>query len=103
MKFLVRKMTLATTPAVLLSQAGRMPFSNYIILLDETAVTGAIASSWVRPPEAPSSIVLFHSGILHLALRLSMAFGLWNELFTMPIQFLKSELQLILSGATQEV
>ena len=49
------------------------------------------------------SIVLLHSGILCLALRLSMPFGLWNELFTMPIQCLKCKLLLILSGATQEV
>ena len=33
---------LATTPAVLLGQAGRTPFSNYVIKPDETGVTGAI-------------------------------------------------------------
>ena len=75
-----------TTPAVLLSQAGQTPFSNYVIQPDET-LTGAIVSSCLQLPEAPSSVVLLHSGILRLALRLSMAFGLWNELFTMPIQF----------------
>ena len=73
----------------------------YIIQPDESNVTGAIASSCVQLPEAPSSIVLLHSGILCLALRLSMAFGLWNELFTMSKQFLKCKLQQILSGATK--
>ena len=95
--------TLATTPAMLLGQAGQTPFSNYIIKLDETGVTGEIVSSCVQLLEAPSSIVLHHSGILHLALPLSVAFGLWNELFTMSIQFLKCKLWLILSEATQEV
>ena len=54
---LVRKTALAVTPAVILGQAGRMPFSNYVIKLDETGVTGAIASSCVQFPKAPSSIV----------------------------------------------
>ena len=89
------------TLAVLPSQAGRMPFSNYTIHLDETGVTGAIASSCLQLPEAPSPVVLLHSGILRLALPLSMAFDLWNELFTMSIQFHKCKLQLILSGAAQ--
>ena len=44
--------------------------------------------------EAPSFIVLLHSGILHLALQLSVAFGMWNELFTMLTQSLKCKLQL---------
>ena len=39
------KTALATTPAVLLGQAGRTPFSNYVIKPDETGVTGAIGSS----------------------------------------------------------
>ena len=39
-------MALATTPAVLLSQAGRTPFSNYAIKPDKTGVTGAIVSSY---------------------------------------------------------
>ena len=38
---LVRKTALVTTPAVLLGQLGWMPFSNYVIKLDET---GAIVS-----------------------------------------------------------
>ena len=44
---LVRKTALATTPAVLLGQAGWTPFSNYVIKPDETGVTGtgAIVSS----------------------------------------------------------
>ena len=41
----MRKTALATTPAVLLSQAGQTPFSNYVIKPDETDVTGAIVSS----------------------------------------------------------
>ena len=41
----MQKMALAMTPAVLLGQVGRMPFSNYVIELDETGVTGAIVSS----------------------------------------------------------
>ena len=86
----MRKMALATTPAtVLLGQTGRTPFSNYVIEPHVTGVTSAIASSCVQLPEAPFFVVLLHSGILRLALRLSMAFGLWNELFTMPIQFHK--------------
>ena len=56
--------------------------------LDETSVTGAIVSSCIQLPEAPSPVVLHHSRILRLALRLSIAFGLWNELFTMSKQFL---------------
>ena len=80
-----------------------MPFSKYIIQPDETGVTGAIASSCVQLLEAPSSVVLHHSGTLCLALRLSMEFSFSDELFTMPIQILKCKLQLILSGATQEV
>ena len=95
---------IATTPAMLHSQAGQTPFSNYIIQPDETGVTGAIASSCIQLPGAPSSVVLLHSGIiLHLALQLSMAFGLWNELFIMSMQFLRCKLQLILSGATKKV
>ena len=80
------KTALATTPAMLLGQAGRTPFSNYVIKPDETGMTGAIASSCVQLPEAPSSVVLHHSGILRLALRLSVVFGLWNKLFTMSMQ-----------------
>ena len=80
-----------------------MPFSNCVIQPDETSVTGAIASSCIQLLEAPTSVVSHHSGILRLALQLSMAFGLWNELFTMSIQFLKCKLQLILLGATQGV
>ena len=88
----MRKTALATTPAVLLGQAaGWTPFSNYVIKPDETGVTGAIVSksSCVQLPEAPSSVVLHHCGIILLALRLSVVFGLWNELFTMSIPFLK--------------
>ena len=70
---------------MLLDQVGQTPFSNYVIQTDETGVTGAIARSCVHLPEAPSSVVLHHSGILRLALQLSVVFGLWNELFTMPI------------------
>ena len=54
-------------------QVGRTPFSNYVIKRDETGVTGAIASSCVQLPEAPFLIVLYHCGILRLALRLSVA------------------------------
>ena len=57
-------------------------------------MTGAIASSCIQLLEAPSFIVLLHSGILHLALQLSVAFGMWNELFTMLAQSLKCKLQL---------
>ena len=39
------KTALATIPAMLLGQAGRTPFSNYVIKADETRVTGAIGSS----------------------------------------------------------
>ena len=53
----MRKTTLATTPVVLLGQAGQTPFSNYVIQPDETGMTGAIASSCVQLPEAPSSAV----------------------------------------------
>ena len=38
----MRKTALAATPAVLLGQAGRTPFSNYVIKPDETGMTGAI-------------------------------------------------------------
>ena len=38
----MRKTAHAATPAVLLGQAGRTPFSNYVIKPDETGVTGAI-------------------------------------------------------------
>ena len=69
----MRKIALAMTPAVLLGQAGRTPFSNYVIKLYETGVISAIASSCVQLPEAPSSVVLHHCGILRLALRLSVA------------------------------
>ena len=96
-------MALATTPAMLHGRTGRTPFSKHVIQPDEIGVTGAIASSCVQLLKVPSSVVLLHSGILPLALRLSMAFGLWNELFTMPIQFHKYKVQLILSGATQEI
>ena len=41
----MRKTALATTPAVLLGQAGRTPFSNYIIKSDETGVTGAMLAA----------------------------------------------------------
>ena len=41
----MQKTALATTPAVLLGQAGQMPFSNYVIKPDETGVTGADVSS----------------------------------------------------------
>ena len=44
--------------------SGLMPFSNYIIKLDESGVTGVIASSCVQLPEAPSFAVLLHRGIL---------------------------------------
>ena len=71
----------ATTPAILLDQVGRMPFSNYVIQSNETSVTGAIASSCVQLPEALSSVVVHHCGILCLPLQCSMVFGLWNELF----------------------
>ena len=64
----MRKTELAMTPAVLLGQAGQTQFSNYVIKPDETGVTGAIVSSCIQLPEAPSSIVLLHSGILRLAL-----------------------------------
>ena len=64
----MRKTELAMTPAVLLGQAGWMPFSNYIIKPDETGVTGAIVSSCIQLPEAPSSIALLRSRILRLAL-----------------------------------
>ena len=47
-------MVLATTPAVLLSQTGWMPFSNYVIELYEIGMTGAVASSCVQLLEAPS-------------------------------------------------
>ena len=94
-------MGLATTTTMFLGQAGLMPFSSYVIQPDETSVTGAITSNGVQLPEAPTSALMLHSGILCLALRLSVAFGLWNELFTMAIQFLKCKLQLILSGATR--
>ena len=43
----MRKTALATTPAVLLGQAGLTPFSNYVIKPDETGVTGAIAAAAV--------------------------------------------------------
>ena len=79
----MQKTALATTPAVLLRQAGWTPILNYVIQPDETGVAGATASSCLQLPEALSSVVL-----LHLALRLCVAFGLWNELFTMSIQFL---------------
>ena len=69
------KTTLATTLTMLLSQAGRTPFSNYVIQPDKTSVTGAIANSCVQLPEAPS-VVLLHSGILRLALLHSITFGL---------------------------
>ena len=72
----MQKMALAMTPTVLLGQVGQTPYSNYVIQPDETGVTGAIVSSCVLLQEAPTSIVLLHSGIL--ALRLSMAFGLWH-------------------------
>ena len=72
-------------PAVLLGQAGQTSLSYYIIQPDETGTTGAIASSCVQAMEAPSSVVLHHFEILHLALQLSVTFGLWNELFTMSI------------------
>ena len=71
----MQKRALATNPAMLLGQAGWMPFSNYVIQPDET-MTGAIASSCVQLLEAPSSVVLHHCGILRLPLRLSMAFDL---------------------------
>ena len=99
----MRKTALATTSTMLLGQARWTPCSNYVIQAHETGVTDANASSCVQLPEAPSSNVLYHSGILCLALRLSVAFGLWNELLTISIQFLKCRLQLILLGATQEV
>ena len=98
----MQKRALATTPAVLLDQAVQTLFSNYVIKLDETGMTGAIASSCLQLLEAPSPVVLHHSGILRLALRPSVAFGFWNELFTLLIQFLKCKLQLFLSEATQE-
>ena len=41
----MRKTALATTPAVLLGQAGRTPFSNYVIKPDETGVTGALSTA----------------------------------------------------------
>ena len=41
----MRETALATSPAVLLGQAGQTPFSNYVIKPDETGVTGAIVSS----------------------------------------------------------
>ena len=77
-------MTLATTPAMF-GQARSTPFSNYIIQLDETGATGAIASSCVQLPEAPTSVVLHDVELLAL---LYVAFDLWNELFTMSIQLL---------------
>ena len=64
----MRKTALATTPAMLLGQAGWTPFSNYEIKPDKTGVTGAIAICCVQLPEAPSSVVLYHCGILRLAL-----------------------------------
>ena len=85
---------LATTPAVLFGQAGRTPFSNYVSQPDETGATGAIASSCGQLLKAPTSVVLHHCGILRLAQRLSVASGLWNELFTMSIQFFNCKLQL---------
>ena len=85
---------------VLIGTQGRTPFSDYVIQSNETGMTGAIANSCVQLLEAPSAVVLHHGGIHRLALRLSVAFSLWNELFTMSIQFLKCKLQLILSGAT---
>ena len=81
--------------------SGMDAISNYVIKLDETGVIGAIANSCVQFPKTPSSVVLLHSGIPHLALRLSVAFGLCNELYTMSIQIPKCILQLVLSGATQ--
>ena len=91
----------ATTPAILLDQVGRMPFSNYVIQSNETSVTGAIANSCVQLPEAPSSVVVHHCGILCLPLQCSMVFGCGMNYFTMSIQFLKCKLQLMLLGATQ--
>ena len=38
---------LTTTPAMLLGQAGQMPFSNYVIKPDETGVTGGGAAAAV--------------------------------------------------------
>ena len=98
----MRRRALATTPVVLLDQAGHTPFSDYAELCnsEETGMIVAIVSSCEQLLKAPSCAFLLHSGI-RLALRLSMAFGLWNELFTMLIQFLRCKLQLILPGATQ--
>ena len=44
---LVRKTALATTPVGLLGQAGRTPFSNYVIKPDETGVIGAMLAASV--------------------------------------------------------
>ena len=63
-------------PAMLLGQAGWMPFSNYVIQPNETGVTDAIVRSCIQHPDAPSSVVLHNCGISGLALRLNMAFGL---------------------------
>ena len=83
----MQKTALATTPAMLLGQTRRAPFSNYVIKPDDTGVTGAIASSCIQLPKDPSLVFMHHSGIPRLALQLSVAFGLWNELFTISIPF----------------
>ena len=61
-------MAFTMIPAVALGQARRMPFSNYIIQLDETGMTSANANNCIQCPEAPSPVVLHNGGILRLAL-----------------------------------
>ena len=81
MRNLVRKTRLSRLPPCCLAKLAsrsqslfqRTPFLHYVIQQNETVVTGSIASSCVQLPGAPSSVVL-----LRLALRLSVAFGLWN-------------------------
>ena len=62
----------------MLDQVGQMPFSMYVIKLDETDVTIAIPRSCVQLPEASSSVVLLQVEFFALLCNLTwhLAYGM---------------------------